>query len=378
MNGLKVVFRADASLQIGSGHVMRCLTLADALRKQGAECHFICREHPGNLIDVIRERGFSVYILPSGNLLEYITKTCGDTHHWHWLGVSQERDAEQCSSLLDNLKPHWLIVDHYALDVTWELMLKRGGLRLFVIDDLADRKHVCDILLDQTFGRKIEDYDSLLPPSCIALCGSKYALLRPEFARLRSYSLSRRTDYSFNSILITLGGVDKDNVTRKILEQLKMTVLPYDCRIIVVMGATAPWLNDIQQFASTMPWFTEVRVNVNDMAQLMADSDFSVGAAGATSWERCCLGVPTAMLVLADNQKFAANLLVRAKAVELVDTESPAQLANVIDKAVRRPEFLKSLSEHSSSITDGAGCELVIRTITDVGAIDGYKDRGFR
>ncbi|QJI16868.1 MULTISPECIES: UDP-2,4-diacetamido-2,4,6-trideoxy-beta-L-altropyranose hydrolase [unclassified Pseudomonas] len=368
---MKVVFRADASLQIGSGHVMRCLTLADALRAEGAECHFICREHPGNLQEVICNRGFDVHLMAFKD--DDAGQTFAHQSYLCWLGTSQELDAEECSVLLDVLRPDWLIVDHYALDVIWESRLKNNDRKLMVIDDLANRQHISDILLDQTFGRNAADYLPLVPVKCVLLCGSEYALLRPAFVNLRSYSLTRRAEYKFAKLLITLGGVDKDNVTRKVLECLKHTALPKTCHIIVVMGAAAPWLEDIQHLASTLPWHTEVKVNVNDMAQLMSDSDFAIGSAGSTSWERCCLGLPTAMVVLADNQKFAAGLLEQAKAVVSFSGGKNLflELAHVIDEALQSPGFLKTMSEQARTVVTGAGCEQVLKTLIKLSSIDG-------
>src|SRR5690606_15243077 len=124
----------------------------------------------------------------------------------------------------------------------------------------------------------------------IVLCGSQYALLRPDFAALRAYSLRRRERPQLRHLLLTMGGVDKDNATGRVLQALTASELPASCRITVVMGATAPWLAEVRQLAEQLPWSTSVRVGVSDMAQLMADSDLAIGAAGATSWERCCLG----------------------------------------------------------------------------------------
>lgn len=293
--------------------------------------------------------------------------------HSCWLGTSQELDAEECSGLLDVLRPDWLIVDHYALDVIWEAKLKTNDRKLMVIDDLADRQHISDILLDQTFGRSAADYLSLVSEESVLLCGSGYALLRPDFVNLRPYSLSRRAEYKLAKLLVTLGGVDKDNVTREVLECLKHTALPKTCHITVVMGATAPWLEDIQHLASTLPWHTEVKVNVNDMAQLMSDSDFAIGAAGSTSWERCCLGLPTAMVMLADNQKFAARLLEQAKAVVSlsVGSDLSLELAKVIDEVLQSPDFLKTMSEHARMVVAGTGCEQVLKTLINLSSIDG-------
>lgn len=348
---------------------MRCLTLADALKAQGAECYFVCREHSGNLRDLINSRGYDVHVLPfndvTGNALD-------QPYHSFWLGASQETDATETSRILELLNPCWVVVDHYALDVIWEKKIKINGRKLMVIDDLADRQHISDILLDQTFGRNPADYSGLVPSESTLLCGSKYALLRPDFIKYRTYSLNRRAEYKLEQLIVSLGGVDKDNVTRKVLESLEQTALPKSCCITVVMGATAPWLTDIQFLASTLPWNTEVLVSVNGMAQIMAESDLAIGAAGSTSWERCCLGLPTVMVVLAENQRFAANLLEHAKAIVNLplDRNLPLKLKIFIDKAILSSEFLKDMSENSRVLVDGAGCAQVLNALAYLSAVD--------
>lgn len=364
VNHFNVVFRVDASIAMGSGHVMRCLALADGLTAKGAKCHFICREHSGNLISLILGRGYKVYSMvldERGDTLSSVT--CPP--YLHWLGTTQALDAEECLGVLEILQPEWVIVDHYALDITWETQVKACGSKLMTIDDLANRQHNSDILLDQTYGRNFKDYLSLVPPGCLILCGSKYALLRPDFMRFRPYSLNRRSDFKLEKLLISMGGVDKDNVTRKILEALEKIALPKTCSITIVMGATAPWLGDILEFSATLPWAVEVKVNVDDMAQLMSDSDFAIGAAGATSWERCCLGLPAVMVVLADNQKFAADLLELANAVIRLSLEGDfvAELSEIFDKVINDSSFLRAMSGCASLLVKGDGCVQVVESI---------------
>lgn len=365
---MKVVLRADASLQMGTGHVMRCLTLADALTAAGASCEFICRTHPGNLLDLIRSKGYVAHELA---VLHGLPRTgvsgckteSGEqsTAHDHWLGASLSEDVATCEPILAELRPDWLIVDHYALDARWEQALKPYYRWLMVIDDLADRAHACDLLLDQTYGRDAKDYQAWVPSDCQVLCGSQYALLRPEFAALRSLSLQRRVNPKLHQLLISMGGVDKDNATGRVLDALRDSPLPGDCRITVVMGPAAPWLNEVKQQALSMPWPTEVLVGVGDMARLMADSDLAVGAAGATSWERCCLGLPTAMMVLAENQRYAAELLERSAAVRMLLPGSTLnrQVNHLIRELVGVEGALRCLVVSSSKITDGKGCARV-------------------
>ncbi|WP_024617801.1 UDP-2,4-diacetamido-2,4,6-trideoxy-beta-L-altropyranose hydrolase [Pseudomonas kilonensis] len=357
---MNIVFRTDASLQIGTGHVMRCLTLADALSAQGAECHFICREHPGHLAEFIRSKGYGASILPACAFEPEREPVSAEPllAHADWLGVSWQQDADECAAILKQKQTDWMIVDHYALDSRWESALKPNYSKLMVIDDLADRSHVCHLLLDQTYSRAPAEYLPWVPEDCILLCGSRYALLRPEFAQIRSYSLQRRAKSHLRQLLITMGGVDRHNATGKVLENLKSCALPVDCRIVVVMGATAPWLSEVQRFAEQLPWTVEIKVNVRDMAQLMADSDFAIGAAGATSWERCCLGLPTIMLVLADNQRTIAQALDAVGAAFLCDLLT-LDIHPLITMQQIEPATLSAMSVSAASITDGLGVSQV-------------------
>jgi UDP-2,4-diacetamido-2,4,6-trideoxy-beta-L-altropyranose hydrolase len=356
---MKVTFRTDASLEIGTGHVMRCLTLAEVLRERGAHCRFICRNHPGNLNNQIGQRGFEVHELPFEG--DWTGADVSSPVHAVWLGAHWKKDAEQTKIGAGGAVIDWLIVDHYAIDANWQSALAAHYRKLMVIDDLADRPHICDLLLDQTYGRQELDYRGRIPDACRILCGSEFALLRPEFAALRSYSLKRRAQPALRELLITMGGVDRDNVTLQVLKALRTCRLSVDCRITVVMGATAPWLDEVRKEAQDMPWLTRVLVGVSDMAQLMADSDLAIGAAGAASWERCCLGLPTIMLTLADNQLKVAQGLGRSGAVRIIDLAQGVtpQLSDLIVSIVVDPAQLLLMSECAVAMVNGAGTDIV-------------------
>jgi len=374
---------------------------------RGGDCQFLCREHEGNLIEFIRDKGYVAHalpILPSAGsnptghgsdalisptheqgstvrpeLVEGRSRhraatgpipsladgaaTDWDPAHSHWLGATQAQDAGACAPILARQRPDWLIVDHYALDARWERALAPHYRKLMVIDDLADRLHACDLLLDQTFGREAADYRPLVPADCRLLCGSQYALLRPEFTALRPYSLQRRARPALRELLITMGGVDKDNAAGQVLQALCASPLPADCRITVVMGAMAPWLDEVRTRAQYMPWSTRVLVGVSDMAQLMADSDLAIGAAGATSWERCCLGLPTFMLVLAENQRTVARGLERSGAAKIIDPEQRGKLllGELLVPLNTDLAQLLRMSECAASIVDGSGVDAVMR-----------------
>ncbi len=347
---MRVVFRVDASLQMGTGHVMRCLTLAKVLKGNDVNVEFICRKHEGNLIDKVRSSGFIVHELGMFEETEVDSRLA----HSEWLGATQQQDADDCIKILKAEKNDWLIVDHYALDEQWQKRLKPYCKKLMVIDDLADRKHQCDILLDQTFGRQQEDYSERTPEGCELLLGSEYALLRPEFAKWRAYSLERRSKPKFKQLLVNMGGVDVDNVTEKVLDELKICNLPDDLKITVVMGGSAPHLESVKYKAIVLPYKTEVQVDVDNMAEIMANTDIGIGAAGATTWERCCLGLPTIQIVIAKNQITIAKSLAESGAIKLL--KSIGSISRVINNPTK---WMLNVSNIARHVTDGLGVKRV-------------------
>lgn len=368
---MKVAFRTDASIQIGTGHVMRCLTLADELARQGHECRFVCREHEGHLGDLIASKGYGLALLPvpSGNELEPRDSNSDD--YALWLGVPWQEDARQTLDALTPWKPDWLVVDQYALDAQWERALAKAVSNIMVIDDLANRPHECAMLLDQNLGREASDYDELLPASCQRLIGPRYALLRPEFSELRERSLQRRQQPELTRILISLGGVDRDNVTGQVLDALAEVALRSNVELDIIMGVSAPYLSEIHQQAARLPFKAAVNVDVKDMAERMCLADLSVGAAGGTSWERCCLGLPTVLVVLAENQVGGAIALEASGAALTVrdDGNVKEALASAV-VALGDSSRLKEMSEAAASITDGSGAISAVRVMskTDVKA----------
>lgn len=353
----KIVFRCDASTQIGSGHVMRCLTLANSLFELGAEVTFICRDHPGHLFGIIESAGHGLIRLAAST-----TVAEGRLAHSHWLGATQAEDANQTLEALGGIGlVEWIIVDHYALDAEWETAMRSATNQILVIDDLADRKHDCNLLLDQNLGRKAEDYSVLVSTGCKVLVGPQFALLRPEFSARRQYSLNRRATPQMKHLLITMGGVDKDNTTGNILSTLRRCLLSTDSRITVVMGLRAPWLSKVRDQASQMPWKTDVLVNVNNMAELMADSDLAIGAAGSTLWEFCCMGLPALLVVLADNQKNSCIEMVMIGAAESIGTPEAIhdRLPTILQKLSNNIKKIEQFSHAAEKICDGSGANFV-------------------
>jgi UDP-2,4-diacetamido-2,4,6-trideoxy-beta-L-altropyranose hydrolase/UDP-4-amino-4,6-dideoxy-N-acetyl-beta-L-altrosamine N-acetyltransferase len=353
---MKFFFRVDASLEIGSGHVIRCLTFAQILKENGADIEFICREHEGNLIDKISSNGFYV------NRLKLFEDNNVETElaHSHWLGATQKQDVNDCIDIIKNNKVDWLIVDHYALDERWQKHLKPFYKKLMVIDDLADRKHCCDVLLDQTFGRQEQDYSNLTPKGCQLLLGSQYALLRPEFHNWRTLSLKRRKIPTFKQLLINMGGVDIHNFTEVILDEIRTASFLDDINITVVMGGNSPHLSSVKSKANKLIHNIKIEVDVDNMAEILANSDIAIGAAGSSTWERCCLGLPTIQLAIAENQKFLAKKLAQENIVKLIKTTK--EISDLLESPLK---WIKESSSLSSKICDGTGSYRVFNKMAD-------------
>lgn len=304
---MHVIFRADASLEIGTGHVMRCLTLADELKTRGARCQFLCREHPGNLLEFIRQRGFEALGLP--NEAQTFAPPDDDAPlpaHAAWLGVQWAEDAEQFLAALGPTRADWLVVDHYALDARWELALRPACHKLMVIDDLADRQHDCDLLLDQNFSLSSKSaYAQHVPANCIQLLGPRYALIRPEF-RAFSLAASPRTG-TIERLFLFFGGTDPGNMTGRILALLAQPCFAH-LAVDVVVGQNHPFLESIKRQIDSRE-HTCLHINIRNMAEIMAQADLAIGAGGTATWERLCLGLPTLVVTIAENQtRFTADL----------------------------------------------------------------------
>jgi UDP-2,4-diacetamido-2,4,6-trideoxy-beta-L-altropyranose hydrolase len=358
-----ILIRADASIKMGSGHVMRCLTLAEKLREGNNSVTFLSRLHDGNLNHSIKEKNFDVFELPlhSNQSLKGNRKT-----YLEWLGCTQIVDAKDCVELIQSCSQtiDLLIVDHYALDEQWEKALRPWGKKIMVIDDLADRKHDCDMLLDQTHGRKKSDYHSFVNAHTKLLMGSTFALLRQEFSEWRNYSLSRRTKPQLKQILITMGGVDISNVTGEILNIIEKSDLSKSIKIVVVMGKAAPYLKQIKQLANQLSLKVDVKVDVKNMAELMSNSDLAIGAAGSTAWERCCLGLPSIMIVLAKNQQLVAETLSKAGAAISIERNN---LEHIVDP-LRQMDVskLKQIGDSAAKLVNGQGVSFATQELLSI------------
>lgn len=287
---MRFVVRADASEILGSGHVARCLTLAQALRRQGGEVGFVCRQAVGDMRQAIVAAGFDCHVLPGADEFDAVA------------------DAAATARIVDELgDADWLIVDHYRIDRVWETALRARVGHLLVIDDLADRDHDCDVLLDPNF--RSGDADVLwrprLPAHCRLLHGPRFALLREEF--LHERERLRERDGVVRRILVSCGGADRDGAALlavAALQVLHRQGLLQGVVIDVIAGAANPHAEPLRERTMALPGAV-FSLSADNMAERMAMADLAIGAGGGTTWERCYLGLPALAIVIADNQRAA-------------------------------------------------------------------------
>jgi UDP-2,4-diacetamido-2,4,6-trideoxy-beta-L-altropyranose hydrolase len=332
---MRVAVRADASPAIGSGHVMRCLSLADGLRREGASVSFLSRSMPPHLASLVSQHGHEVRDL------------AGDD------------DAAATARAMEG-HCDWLVVDHYALGARWETALRATASRLLVIDDLADRAHDCDVLLDQNLHVEAAPrYAGRVPPGCELLLGPQFALLRREFRSARTEAAARAGDVS--RLLVSFGGADSSNDTVVAIEAVAAT-LPRLTRVDVVIGAGHAHGDAIEQACARHGY--RCHVQTDRMAELMAAADLAIGAGGVTTWERCCVGLPAVAVAAAANQVDVVEQAARHGLVYALDGEVSAGRLGVHLRALAdNPGLRQRMSHLGLETVDGLGVERVVQAM---------------
>lgn len=328
---MRLVFRTDASNRIGSGHVMRCLTLAEEARGRGMDVLFICKALEGHLEATIRAAGFDVAMLPAP---DGSAPSLSQAPHRDWLEGDDAADAAATRAILETLDaPPVLMIDHYALDAAWEARVRPAVARLGVIDDLADRAHACDVLVDYNpYHDAAQRYAGRVPAHCRQLLGAEYVLLRPQFRQLQP---PMRTQ--FRHAFVFFGGVDPFDDTRKALAMLQ----PYGVTADVVMGSQSPFRAAVKQQCAALGY--AYHEHVTDMAKLMLRADLAIGAGGTTTWERIACGLPAIAVPIAHNQV----QLVRDSAREgwLIHCERMEEVPEALARVAAEPEMLRAMSQ---------------------------------
>ena len=306
-----VLIRVDSSDLIGSGHAVRCLNLAIRLRDRGLNVVFISRENINNFNFLFIENGFETIIIPNPNLRPRNSSDVG-SEYAQWLPVSQEQDAEDTKYYTETMSFHWIIIDHYALDYIWQDLLRPRADKIMVIDDLANRKHNCDLLLDQNFfTNKNERYESLVPVGCQCLLGPSYLLVSKHYERYNLVDKIRKGPIS--KVLVFFGSVDIAGQTELAVDAIK-SLSKRHILFDVIVGKRNPRAADIKKSCAATENI-RFHCQVENMADFIFGADFALGAGGATTWERVRLGLPAAVTVVADNQVEATNNAEKANAV---------------------------------------------------------------
>ena len=344
-----IVFRADASTTIGYGHVARSLTLASAVLECGVPGTFVCRDLPGNASALIRARGFDVVQLDRTETAASVESAMADE--------AQALDARETLAAVENLGDvQAVVVDHYGLGAAWERALAPRARRVMAIDDLASRPHACDILLDQNYYAGLEHrYDGLVPAQCRLFLGPEYALLRREFAEAKAHMRPR--DGSVRRILVAFGS-DANGETVKALSALHGLDLP-GITVDIVAGSANPRRVEIRRLCESLAG-CRYHEDIDYMARLILEADLALGAGGATTWERCALGLPTLTIVIAPNQLETTVDSAKAGAIVYLGRSEDLAVEDIrlaLRDAVSNPARNRELSRRAMSLApavDGA------------------------
>jgi UDP-2,4-diacetamido-2,4,6-trideoxy-beta-L-altropyranose hydrolase len=348
---------------------MRCLSLAEQLRDEGNEIGFIGREHQGNLMNYIKSKGFTLYTImnPLGktSLQDSIYPT-----YEEWLGVPWQTDAEETIARLMIVKKlakkpiDWLVIDHYSLDAGYEKAMRPHVRKILVIDDLANRKHDCDLLLDHNyFDHMTSRYEGLVDRQCQLIVGPNYALLRKEFQAAQS--TSRIRDGHIRNVLVSFGGVDLTGETMKTLQAL-WPLAQQGLSINVLLGKMNPHNTEIMDFCREMPRCSAYE-HVENIRELMGKADLAIGAGGTTTWERCCLGVPSLVITTAQNQESLTEHITRTGAIGFLGKSNEVtswMIHERVKQMMTHPELCLEMSARASKLVDGFGIQRIIKELS--------------
>lgn len=362
---LNVAFRVDAAGLIGTGHFMRCMTLAEVLLKRGASVLFVSRGLPAHLGEMLAERGVACAPLQSDDAQ---VQAIDELAHAAWLGTSQEHDAQCTVQALAGRTWDWLIVDHYALDRRWETAMRGVAQRIMAIDDLADRHHDCDVLLDQNFYRDMDTrYAGKVPAHARLLLGPGHALLRESFHTLRTQVVARTGQVA--RVLVFFGGVDARNHTGAAIQALTRLHMPR-LLVDVVIGVQHPHRADVEAACEAAGFACHVQTS--RMAELTAAADLALSAGGSAAWERCCLGLPALSLCTADNQRQQLDDAAEAGLLYVPSTMDGEDVVELIARHARslieNPMLLRHISQRAMAAVDGKGATRVANALLEPAA----------
>ena len=348
---MNIVFRVDSSSEIGAGHLVRCIALALRLKKLGHHCIFISRVLNGSIFELIIDNEFD---LIKFNLIKDGSR------------VSIEIiDAEATIRLISDQNVEALILDSYELGSIWETKVRSVIDNLLVIDDSPTRIHNCRILVDPNSGNSRKEYMKYVKKDCTILAGGKYALLRKQFLEVRRGRKNQRLSSNDRKLLIMLGGMADEAIILRILTCIEKIKIVHGWIIYVVVGYDPQRLEEIQNFAKKSPLNIHIFERVDDMARLMVGCNLIISAAGSAVWEICCLGVPSALICLADNQRRIFKYVVHMGGASALHLKT-------LERDIRRLFEDMSLVDHirvgnsAAKIIDGLGVNRVAGRLLNI------------
>ena len=326
----EAVFRYDASPAIGFGHAVRCSAIAGHLGALGWRTTAAMQGDTAARGSWMR--GFDRVVI-----LE-----------------AADSDEPAALRLAAGGPCDLLVVDHYGWDARRERECRAWAKRIAVIDDLADRNHDCDLLCDSSLGWQPQDYAARVSASTILLLGPRYALLRPGFAKAR-HRLERGRPSAVRRLFVNIGATDPTGLLPKIVNGIALTGFAGAADIII--ASQAPGRAALMRKLETAGFDGLLHVDADNVPELMAQADLAIGAAGATAWERCCLGLPSLVVVAAENQRHVAQGLAAAGAAQVLDSDfSAADLAGLLAPLLSESAKRAAMAHRARRLCDGLGC----------------------
>ncbi|AKP72997.1 UDP-2,4-diacetamido-2,4,6-trideoxy-beta-L-altropyranose hydrolase [Piscirickettsia salmonis] len=371
---MKVIIRTDSSFLIGSGHVMRCLVLADLLNIAGHTVSFICRDLPGNFNKYIVERGYAIAILPLSDKekKKYLKIELVDDYEL-WRGVALKTDSQETRNALIDKKVGLLVVDHYGIDCVWHKQLRDCVDKIMVVDDLANRQHDCDVLLDHNFYIGLEKrYDNLVPKKCKKLLGPGYALINPKLKAVlehRKHSGKLDKNNTIKNILVFLGGVDGEDYTDRILAQVLVIKRFESCVFNVVLGSNNPNKSALKKKYCEYDNVV-FHVQPDYYHALMEKADLAIGAGGVSQLERSYIKIPSFVQAVAENQKKIVKEMRLYGYIQSIES-----LSELGDKNLNFNELECHILSISELFNDNKNTELSSRLVNEKDMKDIYEWR---
>ena len=356
MNEHTFIIRVDSSSEIGMGHLVRCLALANDLVKLGAEVVFICRDHYKSGHKLVLEQNFKLYLLDGKEKSTNSSKTSD------WLGFTQSHDAFESSKIISKYSKAHVIVDHYGLDYLWESSISCASMT--VIDDLANRPHQCKLLIDQSLKNTKLDYEKLINGD-FEFIGGNIVILRKEFSYAQTWQ-----GPGTGKLLVCMGGADPFGHTQDILELItssykRFTEEQVVSEIYVIVGAAFDEISSLEDLMEVSDLNISVIQAPHKVSELMLQSDLCILSCGTMILEACALGVPSIGVVVADNQQSTAEFLEKAGAIELLDIrkKKDLELFSIASSLIGNPQRLWDYSYKQKKMVSQKSSEIIVRNL---------------